>query len=151
MAKMTFNAENVRQPLVSWPDGPVTATINAAELTTSKSSGEPMIVVEFEVFHPEYGTSTLRDYLPFAFGAKCTAFYQSFYRLNAQELKAEMAENNGDLELDDQELVGGTMIVVLGDVENQDGKTYKNVVAPWYYSDDRDDVLPDAYHEGAPF
>jgi hypothetical protein len=151
MPKLTFNAADVRQPLSTWPDGPVTASINSAVLETSKNSGEPMIVLELELFHPEHGYNTVKDWLPYAFPAKLAAFFQAFHHLSGEEFRAEVAENEGELEIDDAELVGGTLIVVLGDVENNNGKTYKNIVAPWYFSDERDDVLPADYQSDNPF
>lgn len=142
--KVDFSEVNDRTSIRDFPDGPVEATINNATLDVSKTSAAPMIRLEFTVYHPDHGEATLKDTLPSLFPAKVQAFWQAFNRLSKEELKNESAAD-----IDPADLVGASLIVVLGESTNEKtGKTYKQVDYPWYYADDRVDVLE---YEDTPF
>lgn len=134
MATFKVDLSKAKANLSEWPNEFVEATVNDASVDVSKA-GNPMLKLEFEIYHPEYGTAVLYDTLPTNFEVKSKAFYQAFHRLSDEEIKEEH-----EVELDPRELTGATMIVKLGEREYQ-GKMYKQSDNPWFLSDERTDVL----------
>jgi hypothetical protein len=133
---INFDISGIETDIRDFPDGPVEAEIAKAEIEVSKA-GNPMIVVSFKVFHPEVGTAIVKDHLvpsdkPFA-KKKVATFYGAF---NGQTL--EEVRQYESLDLNPVELVGGRLIVVLG--QNDNG--YKQLVPPFYYPETQTDVLP---------
>lgn len=135
MATFRVDLSKATSNLSEWPNEFVEATVDDAKIDISKSSGEPMLVLELEVYHPDHGSAKIRDYLPSGFESKSKAFYQAFNRLSNEEVNAET-----EIDIDPDNLTGGTVIVKLGEQE-VNGKIYKRIDAPWYLADTRTDVL----------
>lgn len=128
MPEFVVDISSVQAPIQEFPNGPVEAQVAKAELDVAKSSGNMMLRIEFEIYHPDHGTATLRDFLPVTFPAKVKAFWQALNDLTAEQM-AEQPEVN----IDPDEIVGSQLIIQLGEQEGNNGKLYKNVSSPWYY------------------
>jgi hypothetical protein len=133
---VTFNVSGIETDIRDFPDGPVEAEIVKAEVEVSKK-GNPMVVLTYQVFHPEHGEATVKDFMvpsDHNYAKKKAAhFYAAFNGVTMAEAIA-----NGDYDLDPNEVKGGRMIIVLG--VNDNG--YKSIVDPWFYSETQTDVLP---------
>lgn len=112
-----------------FPNGPLEATVKEAKLDVAKSSGNQMVVMKLEVYHPSVGTAVITDRLPSAFPAKVKAFWKAVNDFTEEEIAA-----NPQVEIDPPSLIGAQLIVQLGTKENKDtGATYKDITPPWYY------------------
>lgn len=133
---VTFDVSGIETEIRDFPDGPVEAEITKAEIEVSKA-GNPMVVVTYKAFHPEYGSATVRDYMVPSESnyvkKRLARFYAAFNGVTFEEAKAV-----NDYDINPQELIGGRLIIVLG--VNDNG--YKSVVDPWFYSETETDVLP---------
>jgi hypothetical protein len=137
ISTFVVDISKVEASLRDFPNVPVEAKIVSADLDVAKSSGAPIIRLEFEIYHPDVGTTTIRDVLPHNFPAKVRAFWMAL-----NDFTPEQMQNQSKVEINPLELVGASMIVQLGERENPaTGKIYKSVVSPWYYPLSRVDVL----------
>lgn len=145
---LVVDLSGVQCDIRDFPDGPVEATIKSAKYDISERSGQPMIVVQFEIFHPEVGSSEIRDFLVASFPRKIKGFWQALNNYSVEEMKEQ-----ANVEIDPLTLEGAQLILVLGMREKQDKEgnkvMRKDIVAPWYYPAERTDLLP--YLNDAPF
>lgn len=120
---------SVEPRIQDFPDGVYEATITNPRLDVSKK-GNPVINMDLVIYHPNLGEAVVKDSLPSAFPRKVRAFWMAFNDLTAEEIAGQQTveiENPSDLE-------GGQILVQLGTQENKEtGRTYKSIVAPWYY------------------
>lgn len=154
-AIVEFDFSEVQASLRDFPPGPVEAEIIEATAEISKNSGNPMIVIKFEVTHPNHGSARLTDYLSPGFAAKGAKFWQAINSMSEDELRSQ--EQVG---IDADNLVGSRLIVVLDEGE-EDTYTDKNgnerkahrrgLDYPWYYSEEQVDVLPYLSENDLPF
>lgn len=74
------------------PEGEYEATVDAIELTVSKTSGKPMFIVDYLVDDGEGGEVALRDYvvLAFASGTRNPRFKQMIAATGGNASKASM-------------------------------------------------------------
>jgi len=148
MSGLSVNLANVETRADAFPNGVYSARITKADLEVSQNTGNPMIVLQLEIYHPTIGTATVRDWLVPSFASKIKAFYQAINNFGAQELADSLARDP-EPELDPDEMVGGELLVQIGDSKpNDKGMVYKNVVAPFYFPSSRMDLL--AWQEDAP-
>lgn len=121
---------SVESNISQFPNGIYPARVRKAELDVAKSSGNPIIRMELAVYSDIYGEATLRDTLPAAFPAKVKAFWQAYNDFTPEEIAQHPEVNIAD----PADLVGAEFLIQLGEQENKaTQKTYKTVVAPWYY------------------
>jgi hypothetical protein len=126
----------------NFPNGVYPAKVASAKLDVS-GAGNPMIVVELELYHPELGSGTIRDFLVPSFASKVKAFWQAVTGATNEEM--QLPENQ-NVEIDPDELVGAELLVQLGEQENaEDGKTYKSLVGSWYFPASRSDLITFEY------
>ncbi len=141
MASLSIDLNNVPNDLNTFPNGNYLAEVIKAEMGVTQK-GDPTLNLRYRIHHPNYGMTELRDGLPSSFPSKIKTFYTSFHHIDPQE-----AGSLGEIEIEENELIGGTIIIALGERQgnNKEGVsvTYKQVVSPFYYPDDRDDVLLD--------
>lgn len=147
MPGLSVNLANVETSAEGFPNGVYSARIMKAELEISKTSGNPMIVVQLEIYHPQLGTASIRDWLVASFPSKMKSFYQAVNNFNAQQLADDLARNS-EPEIDPDELIGAEMLVQIGEKPSQmdPNRMFKNVVAPFYFPISRMDLL--AWQEG---
>lgn len=138
MPEFVIDVSDVAAFASDFPDGPVEAEIKKAELKIAQSSGNPMIDLTLEIYHPQFGTAKLFDNLPHAFPRKVKAFWMALNELTEEEVQA-----NPKFAIDVDSLVGAQLIVNLGTEEhyNQPGRMVKKVVNPFYFPITRRDVL----------
>jgi len=144
MGSMQVNVKKRNQDkwVNDWPDGYYEARVNSAELDIAKSSGNPIIKLVLELFHPDLGTGIMLDNLPEGFVDKCLAFYLAFNHITRNEYEAAIASDEDPVvDLDPDEMIGASLIVQIGDNEYE-GKVRKQTVGGWYYPDDREDLIP---------
>ena len=77
MASMIVDVSQVESSIRDFPNGPVEATVREAKLDVAKSSGNQMVVMKLEIYHPSVGSATITDRLPAAFPAKVKAFWKA--------------------------------------------------------------------------
>lgn len=129
MSTFVVDISNVEGHISTFPHGPCEATVKTAKLDVAQDSGNQMIVMELELFHPTYGTASLRDYLPHGFPAKFKAFWRAVNDFTEEQLAA-----NPVIEVEPSDLVGAQFLVQIGDRENKKTKkVYRGIIAPWYY------------------
>ena len=147
MAGLSVNLANVETRADGFPDGVYSARVLDANLDVSKASGNPMIVLQLEIYHPQLGTATLRDWLVPTFASKVKSFYQAVNNFTAQELADDLARDS-EPEIDPDQLKGAEVLVQIGEKASQQdpSKMFKNVVAPFYFPLSRMDLL--AWQEG---
>ena len=137
MATLQVDISNIAADIRTFPNAALEAKVLSAELDVARSSGAPLIRLEYEIYHPTAGTTKLRDTLPSNFPAKVKSFWMAVNDFSAEEM-AEQPK----VDIDPDTLVGATIIVQLGEQENKEsGRVYKTVVAPWYYPISRVDLL----------
>lgn len=129
-----------------FPDGPIMARIDVAKLDIAKGSGAPMIVVDFEIYHPDHGTATIRDWIVASFPNKVRNLWIALNNFSTEEYNQFMEESGGHLELTPETLHEAEFIINLGPKEYTDGKTGekrvgKEISPPWYYPASRVDLL----------
>lgn len=139
---LAVNLNNVPNDLNQFPNGAYLAEIIEAEEGVTGKGG-PTMNLKYRINHSKYGMTEVRDGLPLSFPGKIKSFWTAFNHTPPQE-QVDM----GEVELVEDELIGGTLIIVLGEREGTDkqgnSRTFKQVVSPFYYPDDRDDVLVEA-------
>ena len=149
MAGMVIDVSGVTANLGQFPNGVYEARVTAAKLDIAQSSGEPVIKLEWEIYHPELGNATIRDTLPSKFPAKCKAFYQAVSDLSHEDMQDP---SHQQIELDPDELIGAECLVQLGEREGtaNDGskRMYKSIVGSWYFPSSRQDLIG---YEDTPF
>lgn len=136
MGTMRVNIGNVPVFASAFDNGPVVGRIIESELTVAASSAEPMINLQWEIFHPDHGTAKLFDRLPSKAAWKCQKFYEAITGLTANEL----TDDDSNIDIDADSLVGAEAILILGEREFN-GKTYKEPVPPFYAPITRTDLL----------
>lgn len=138
---VTFDLSQIEANKSDFPNGPVEATIKEAKATVSKNSGNPQIELLFEIYHPDVGVATIRDWLPFTFPRKVGHFWAAYNNMTIEEVRA-----GGAIDIDPDELVGATLLLNLGEEEGTlksgEKAMFKQIVSPWYFSDTRTDLLP---------
>ena len=133
---------NIPANIQDFPAGAVEATILSAKMDVSKEKGNPLIRLEWEVYHPAVGTAILKnDTLPSAFPAKVKAFWQALNAFTNEDMA-----DQPEAQIDPDALVGAQLILQIGPKESSNGKVYTSVLTPWYYPITRTDVLS---YEGA--
>jgi len=142
MAGLSVNLADVKTYASEFPNGTYSARILKADLEVSQNTGNPMIVLELEIYHPKLGSATMRDWLVPAFARKMKAFYQAINNFDAQEL-ADSIARDAEPEINPSELVGAEVIVQVGEGTSKTDptKVYKNIVAPFYFPITRMDLL----------
>jgi len=142
MAGLSVNLANVENRADGFPDGVYSARVKDAKLDVSTNTGNPMIVLQLEIFHPTLGTASIRDWLVASFASKVKAFYQAVNNFSAQELADDIARDS-EPELNPTEMIGAEVLVQIGDRPSKADPTkiFKNVVAPFYFPISRMDLL----------
>ena len=136
MATFVVDTSGVESHISEFPVGPIEATVKSAKPDVSKKGGA-MLVLELTIYHPAHGEATIKDWLPQSFPAKVKAFWMAI-----NDFTQEQMADNPVVEINPPDLIGAQLILQLGEQENeQDGKTYKRIVAPWYYPISRADLL----------
>jgi len=131
-AAFVVDLTDVKAPISSFPNGPVEATIVSAEADIAKSSGNTKLTVEFEVYHPDYGTARIFDTLPsVGFARKVAAFWMALNDWGPEDLAA-----SPQVRIEGPELKNAQLVINLGEQERRDqpGRMRKAVVEPWYWS-----------------
>jgi len=129
MASFVVDLSNIQASIATWPVGPCEATVKSAKLDVAQKSGNQMVVMELELYHPTAGTTTIRDYLPQGFPAKVKSFWRALNDYSEEQIAA-----NPEAVIEPADLVGAQFLVQIGDRENKEsGKVYRGIVAPWYY------------------
>ena len=158
MGTLKFDLTRARNDVRDFPAGPIEAKILDAKVEVSKV-GNPMITLDLEVIHPEYGTALLKDWLVDNFPGKVAKFWQAFNHLTPEEWeemnKEKRNEKNGGVlddntagesaktEIETTDLIGASIIVVLGETTTTpEGAQRKNVAPPFYFADTELDELP---------
>ncbi len=141
MATFRIDLSGATGDIRQFDDGNYQASIKEIKLDVS-SKGDPMLVIDWEVYHPRLGSATTRDWLVHTFPNKMKGFWLALNGITDSELEDE------SFDIDTDDLVGQTLIVVLGTQERTDkkgpnGETIysKTFVAPWYFPSNRVDLL----------
>lgn len=137
MAAFVVDISDVTADIRTFKPGVYEATVEDPKADVS-STGNPMIKMKLRVYHPDLGEAVISDTLPAAFPAKVKAFWMAYNDFTEEDLAGvnEVAIDN------EKDLEGAQILIQLGDQENkQTGKTYRTVVAPWYYPVSRQDLL----------
>jgi hypothetical protein len=141
MPSLTIDLSGATGSIRDFPVGVYEAEVVKAELEVSRNTGNPMITIELEIHHPTMGSTTLRDWLPVSFPSKVKSFWVAAMNYTPQQA-AEALSRGSEVELDPTELIGTQLLVQIGEREStSDGKTYKGVVAPFYYPASRFDLV----------
>lgn len=142
MPSLTVDLAGVATDLSQFPNGVYEAQVLSAELEISKSSGNPMVTVEFELHHPTLGTGTIKDWLSPGFKSKIKSFWMAANGFDNQQARDALASGS-EIELDPDEMVGVQLLVCIGEREGRDGdgRMFKSVVAPFFFPVSRMDLV----------
>lgn len=95
-AALEFDLTKVSSDINEWPIGWYFARVKGAEMDISKSTNNPMMVIEWELHDENHGTGTLRDYITANsdFGQrKAKALITAINDINPEDIGAFVAEN----------------------------------------------------------
>jgi len=136
MASFVVDTSKAESFIGDFPLGPTEATVTSVKADISKKGGA-MLVLELQLYHPSVGSATLKDWLPESFPSKVKAFWMAINDFTHEQMAA-----NPVVEINPPDLVGAQLIVQIGEQEDEkEKKTYKKIVAPWYYPISRVDLL----------
>ena len=146
---MIIDLTKTQTNISTFPDGMYEAKVVKAEMKIAKSSGDPMVDLNWEIHHPELGNAVLRDNLSYNFPDKVKSFWLAANEMTEQDFQQAKAENPNDLEnveINPEEMIGLEMVIQMGEVEGKtngqpNGKMYKNVVGSWYFPASRAESL----------
>lgn len=142
MPTLSVNLADVPSDLASFPLGVYEAQVLSADLEIAKSSGNPMIVVNFEIHHPDLGTATIKDFLSPGFKSKIKAFWMAANGFTHEQARDALAQG-ADIELDPDEMVGTQLLVNIGEKAARDGsgRMFKEVAPPFFFPSTRQDLV----------
>ena len=142
MPSLTVDLSGVATDLSTFPTGVYEAQVLTAELEISKTSGNPMITVEFEIHHPDLGTGVIKDWLSPGFKSKIKSFWMAANGFSNEQARDALA-SGGEIELDPDEMIGVQLLVNVGEKEGRekDGRMFKSVVAPFFFPVTRSDLV----------
>lgn len=124
---MVFDFNDVSVGIKNFPNGPTEAIVKMAKSDVSQT-GNPVLRLEFEIYHPEYGTAILKDNISPKFKSKALAFWAAVNDMTLEELIGT------EVDVDPKGLKGAQLILQLGEkVSDFNGKTYKEVVDPFFF------------------
>lgn len=93
---LEFNLNEISADISEWPEGIYYARVKKAEMAISKSSNNPMLVIDFELWDETYGSGVVRDWITQGndFGArKGKALILAINDVTLEESEAFQAEN----------------------------------------------------------
>lgn len=132
---LEFDLSQIKADIRDFPDGAYYARVVNAEPDVSKTSGNPMLVITFEVSSEEWGQGEIREYLTANndFGRrKAKVLAAALADVPANQV-AEWAKENQTITFAARDLIGGELIIHIADQERKEtGKVYKSIVNPFY-------------------
>lgn len=158
MAGMVIDLTKTQTRISDFPNGRYEAKVIEAEMAIARSSGDPMVKLQWEIHHPDLGNATLRDNLPFNFADKVKAFWLAANDMTEQDFiqaKNENPEELSNVEIDPAHLIGLEMIIEVNEREGTDqngqpnGRMYKQVNGTGYFPASRTDLI--TWDVDAPF
>lgn len=135
--------QKISKPAGEWPEGWYLATIAEAKAEISKSSGNTMLVVTFQLHDENLGTTTVRDYISDPSGKFSNPNAQAFLQKKIQDFIMavydvmdedfeEFMEENPTVGLVPDQLVNQQMLVNLGKEKTDDGRVFGRLNNPFY-------------------
>jgi len=142
-ATIVFQLSETPTSSFDFPPGAYAARVLEAEARIAQSSGEPMLRLVWEVYHPDYGTAKLFDNVPSKNQWKATNFYAAW--VGAENPNDLVAQGQREGEVDPAALVGTEFIVHIGtrvaDRGKYMGQEVRETVPPFYSPISRTDLL----------